>query len=61
MAAVALRAVLAEMPIVLVMAGIAVLEQFLCAGRLLMTGRALQFAVCAEQRKVRVASVVEDP
>ena len=61
MAAAALRAILAQMPIVLVMAGIAFLRHFLGAGRLSMAVGALQFAVRTEQRKVRIPRVIERP
>ena len=61
MAAVALCAILTQMPIVLVMAGIAFLRHFPRTWRLLMAVSALQFAVCTEQREVRIPRVIEPP
>jgi hypothetical protein len=48
-------------PVVFVMAGIAFLRHTLRPGRLAMAVGALQFAVCAEQREVRVARMIEHP
>ena len=61
MAAVALRTVLTQVPIVLVMAGVALLRHPLRTGRLAMAIGALQFAVRAEQREVRIARMIEGP
>ena len=61
MTPVALIAVLAEVPIVLAMATSALLRHFSAAGRFSMAFGALQFAVRADQRKMRLFSVVEDP
>ena len=61
MATAALRAVLTQVPVILVMAGSAFLQQLLRAGRLAMAIGALQLAVRAEQREVGVACVIEYP
>src|ERR1700730_5674606 len=60
-AAAALRAILAQVPIVLVMAGIAFLRHLLRTGRLTMTVGADELAVRAEQREVRIARMIELP
>ena len=61
MAALALHSELPQMPIILVMAGIALLAHFSCARWVAMARRALQLAVRAEQRKVRILGVIEPP
>ena len=61
MTSVALRAVLAQMAVILVMAGPALLRHLLRAGRLEMTFGALQFAVRAQQRKMRFLGMIEHP
>lgn len=61
MAAAALRAVLTQVSVVFVMTGSAFLRHLLRAGRLAMAIGALQFAVRAEQREVRIACMIEDP
>lgn len=61
MAAVALWAVLTQVPVVLVMAHAALLRHFHRAGRLRMAGRTLQFGVRAEQREMRLPGVIEHP
>ena len=59
--ALALHSELPQMPIILVMAGIALLAHFSRARWVAMARRALQLAVRAEQRKVRILGVIEPP
>lgn len=61
MAAIALDAELAQVPIVLVMTGIAFLAHFSRTRRFGMARRACQLAVRAKQRKVRILRVIEGP
>ena len=61
MTAVALRAVLTQMPVVLVMTYAALLRHFHRAGRLRMAGGTLQFGVRAEQREMRLPGMIEHP
>ncbi len=61
MAAIALRAVLAEVPVVLVVAGRTLLRHLHRARRFAMAGGALQLGVRAEQRKMRFLGVIEYP
>ena len=58
---VALGAVLAEVAVVLVMAGGALLRQFHRPWRLAMTIGALQLGMRSEQREVRLLGVIEHP
>jgi hypothetical protein len=60
-AAVALRAVLAEVAVVLVMADATFLGELHRAGRLPMAGGALQFGVRPKQCEVRLPRMVEYP
>ena len=61
MTAAALRAILAQVPIVLMVAGIAFLRHFLRTRGLAMAVGADQFAVRAEQREVRIARMIKLP
>ena len=61
MTSIALRAVLAQMAVILVMAGPALLRHLLRAGRLTMAVGARELAVRAEQREVRIARMIELP
>ncbi len=62
MTALALRAVLAEMPVILVMATAACLDEvFAVPGGCAMAGGALQFGVAAEQREMRLPRMIEAP
>ena len=61
MAAIALRPVLPEVPIILVMTGIAFLRHFLCARRFAMTVGALELGVRAQKREMRIPSMIKYP
>ena len=61
MTAVALRAVLTQVPVVFVMTCAALLRHFHRARRLHVAGDALQFGVRAEQGEMRLFGVVEYP
>src|SRR5271168_748500 len=61
MAAVAFVAVLAQMPVILVVTAAALLRHFHRAGRLVMAFGALQLGMGAEQRKMRFLGVIENP
>ena len=61
MTAVALLAVLTQVPVVLAMTGDAQLRHFHRARRLRMAGGALQLGVRPEQREVRLLGVIEHP
>ena len=61
MAAVTLRAVLAEVPVIFGVAGSALLRHPHGAGRLVMTFGALQLGVGAQQRKVSFLGMIENP
>src|SRR5450631_1581558 len=61
MTAVTLLTVLAQMPVILVVAAAALLRRLHRAWRLAMAFGALQFAVSAQQRKMSLFSVIENP
>ena len=61
MTAVALWAVLTQVPVVLVMAYPALLRHFYRTRRLRMAGGTLQFGMRAEQREMRLPGVIEHP
>src|SRR5271168_2592257 len=61
MATVTLRAILTEVPVVLVVTGAALLRHLLRAWRLSMTFGALQLIVGPEQRKMGFLRMVENP
>ena len=61
MTAVTLWAVLAQVPVVLVMTRAALLRHLHRARRLEMAGGALQLRVCAQQRKMRLLGVIKHP
>ena len=61
MAAVTLRAVLAQVPVILVVTTSALLRHLHCAGRFVMTFGALQLTVGPQQRKMSFLGVVENP
>src|ERR1700722_12799279 len=61
MAAAALRPVLPEVPVILVMTAAALLRHLHRPGRLTVALRALQLGVRPEQRKVSFLGVIEDP
>jgi len=60
-AAVALRSIFTEVPIILSMAAYADRRGFLGARRLAMAGGALQIGVPAGQRKMRLLRMIECP
>ena len=61
MTAIALCAVLTQVPVVLLMTGNALLRHFHSARRLAMAGGALQFAVRAQQGKMGILGVIKHP
>jgi hypothetical protein len=61
MAAIALRAVLTQMPIVLLMTDTALLRHFHGAWRLSMAGGALQFAVGTQEWEMGILGVIKRP
>ena len=61
MAAIALRPVLAQVTVILVVTGRALLRHFYRARRFAMTGGTLQLGVRAQQWKVRLLGVIENP
>ena len=61
MAAVALRAVLTQVPVIFVMADSALLRHLHRAGRLVMALGALQFSVGPQQREMRFLGMIENP
>ena len=61
MAAVALRAVLAEMPVILVVTAPALRQHLYRARRFVMAVGALQLLVGAQQRKMSLLGVIESP
>lgn len=61
MTAVALWAVLTQVPVVLVMTHAALLRHFHRAGWLRMAGGTLQFGMRAQQREMRLLGVIEHP
>ena len=61
MTAIALRAVLTQVPIVLVMTRGALLRHLHGARRFEMASGALQFAVGTQQREMRILGVVKNP
>jgi len=61
MTAVALWAVLTQMPVVLVMAYPTLLRHFYSPWRLRMAGGTLQFGMRTEQREMRLLGVIKHP
>ena len=61
MAAVALRTVLAQVPVIFVVTSSALLRHLHRAGRLVMAFGALQFTVSSQQRKMRFLGMIENP
>jgi len=61
MTAVALWAVLTQVPVVLVMTYAALLRHFHSSWRLRMAGGTLQFGVRAEQREMGLLGVIKHP
>ena len=61
MAAVTLRAVLTQVPVIFVVTGSALLRHLHRAGRLVMAFGALQFAVGPQQREMRFLGMIEHP
>ena len=61
MAAIALRAVLTEMPVILVMTAAALRRRLHGARRFVMAIGALQLLVGAQQRKMSLLGVIEGP
>ena len=61
MAAVALRTVLAQVPVIFVVTGSALLGHLHRAGRFVMTFGALQLTVRPQQRKMRFLGMIENP
>src|ERR1700736_2957629 len=60
-AAVALRAVLTQVPVIFVVTGPALLRHLYRAGRLAMAIGALQFTVGTQQRKMRLLGMIKNP
>ena len=61
MAAVTLRAVLTQVPVIFVVTGSALLRHFHRAGRLVMAFGALQLTVGPRQRKMRFLGMIKNP
>ena len=61
MAAIALRAVLTEMPVILVVTAAALRGGLHGARRLVVAIGALQLLVCAQERKMSLLGVIESP
>ena len=61
MAAVTLRAVLAEMPVIFTMTGVALLRHLLRAGRFGVTVATAQLAVRTDEREMCITGVIERP
>src|ERR1700739_61803 len=60
-AAVTLRAVLTQVPVIFVVTGTALLRHLHRAGRLVMTFGALQLAVSAQQSEMSLFGMIENP
>ena len=61
MAAVALRAVLTQVPVIFVVTGSALLRHLHRAGRLVMAFGTLQFTVGPQKREVRFLGMIKNP